>query len=214
MSKLEILMCLIILNFSLIGCISNQYPDSNYSIAVMNLRWTDDIGENHTSPIEIKLHMSESPIHVDNFIKLAENGSYNGTIFHRIIDDFMIQGGDFTNQDGSGGHAAEWYGYCNGDAADQNDCTLDSYTIPDEADNGLEHLPCTLSMAKTAKSNTGGSQFFIIPEDSSPSHLDGVHTVFGTVTSGCEYITQISEVETAENNRPIAGVTIVSIELQ
>ncbi len=65
-------------------------------------------------------------------------------------------------------------------------------------------------MAKTSYPNTGGSQFFIIPEDSTPNWLDGVHTVFGTVISGCEHITTISEVETGLGDRPVYPVTILT----
>ena len=82
--------------------------------------------------------------------------------------------------------------------------------MPDEADNGLLHDSCTISMAKTGQPNTGGSQFFLIPEDSNPSHLDGVHTVFGTITSGCSYVTQISEVQTDSNDKPLADVILES----
>ena len=113
-----------------------------------------------------------------------------------------IQGGDFENGDGTGGYAAKWYGICDGDVMNQSDCPNEVYyNVPDEADNGLMHNPCTISMAKTSMPNTGGSQFFIIPEDSTPSWLDGVHTVFGTVTSGCEYITTISEVATEQERQ-------------
>jgi cyclophilin family peptidyl-prolyl cis-trans isomerase len=63
-------------------------------------------------------------------------------------------------------------------------------------------------MAKTSMPNTGGSQFFIIPEDSTPDWLDGAHTVFGTVTSGCEHITTISEVATGQSDRPVLPVVI------
>jgi cyclophilin family peptidyl-prolyl cis-trans isomerase len=66
-------------------------------------------------------------------------------------------------------------------------------------------------MAKTSAENTGGSQFFLIPEDSNPSHLDGVHTVFGTITSGCDYVTQISEVQTDSNDKPISDVILQSV---
>ena len=63
-------------------------------------------------------------------------------------------------------------------------------------------------MSKTSNPNTGGSQFFIVPEDSNPSHLDGEHTVFGEITDGCEHITTISEVTTGASNRPIPPVMI------
>ena len=91
----------------------------------------------------------------------------------------------------------------------ESDCPSQVYyNVPDEADNGLIHTSCKISMAKTSMPNTGGSQFFIIPEDSTPNWLDGVHTVFGTVTSGCEHITTISEVATGQNDRPVVPVVI------
>ena len=64
--------------------------------------------------ITIELDFTAAPIHVDNFIKHVDAGNYDGAIFHRIIDDFMIQGGDFQNGDGTGGYAYQWYGYCDG----------------------------------------------------------------------------------------------------
>ena len=117
--------------------------------------------------IAIELDGTAALMHVDNFIKHVEAGNYDGAIFHRIIDDFMIQGGDFQNGVGTGGYAYEWYGYCDGqkmnNSEDCSDPTL--YTLPDEADNGLNHLACMISMAKTTQPNTGGSQFFIMPDD-------------------------------------------------
>ena len=173
-----------------------------------------------------KLHAAECPITVGNFVGLAtgqipwtdpNTGEpagrplYDGTIFHRVIDDFMIQGGDFTNGDGTGGHAAKWFGYCNGAQTSEAECAgQTSYTIPDEADNGRNHEPCTISMAKTSAANTGGSQFFLIPNDSTPNWLDGQHTVFGEITSGCNHVTAISATETGQNDRPVQDVELVS----
>ena len=166
-----------------------------------------------TVDIVIGLDSEAAPIHVDNFVKLAERGEYNNVIFHRIIDDFMIQGGDFQNEDGTGGYAAEFYGYCDGNEQ-PNPCNYETqYTVPDEADNGLVHDSCTISMAKTSNPNTGGSQFFLIPEDSEPSHLDGVHTVFGEITSGCNHVTAISEVPTGAQDKPINDVTLISVDI-
>ena len=68
-------------------------------------------------------------------------------------------------------------------------------------------------MAKTNNPNTGGSQFFLIPEDSNPSHLDGVHTVFGNIISGCNHVTAISEVPTAAQDRPVNDVTLISVDI-
>ena len=163
--------------------------------------------------IEIELDLNAAPIHSDNFIKHVQAGNYNGATFHRIIDDFMIQGGDFENGDGTGGYAYEWYGYCNGVAMDSSENCSNStlYTIPDEADNGLVHTSCKISMAKTSSPNTGGSQFFIMPGDiSQHTWLDGVHTVFGEVTSGCNSITLLSEVQTGNSDMPSIPVVINS----
>ena len=68
-------------------------------------------------------------------------------------------------------------------------------------------------MAKTSNPNTGGSQFFLIPEDSEPSHLNGVHTVFGEITSGCNHVTAISEVPTGAQDKPINDVTLISVDI-
>jgi len=93
-----------------------------------------------------------------------------------------------------------------------NDCSDETlYTMPDEVDNGLLHTPCSISMAKTTPPHTGGSQFFLIPEDSAPSYLNGVHTVFGNITEGCEFVTAISEVATNSNDVPNNPVTLVSV---
>ena len=166
-----------------------------------------DATANYTVVIELD-HVN-APFHADNFRNHTLEGNYNDVTFHRIIDDFMIQGGDFQNNDGTGGYAAKWYGVCNGQFMNGSDCSnSESYNVHDEADNGLDHLSCTISMAKTSYPNTGGSQFFIIPEDSTPDWLNGAHTVFGTVTSGCEHITTISEVETGQGDRPVLPVVI------
>ena len=163
--------------------------------------------------IEIELDLNAAPIHSDNFLKHVQAGNYNGATFHRIIDDFMIQGGDFENGDGTGGYAYEWYGYCNGQAMNSSENCSNStlYTIPDEADNGLVHTSCKISMAKTSAPNTGGSQFFIMPGDiSQHTWLDGVHTVFGEVTIGCNSITLLSEVQTGNSDIPSIPVVINS----
>ena len=166
-----------------------------------------------TYTIEIELYHDLAPIHTDNMRSLAQAGMYDNVTFHRIIDNFMIQGGDFENNDGTGGYAAHWYGYCDGEyMSNSADCDSETlYTLPDEADNGLRHLPCMVSMAKTSQPNTGGSQFFIMPDDiTEHDWLNGVHTVFGKVTSGCEHVTTLSEVETGAYDRPVIPVIITS----
>ena len=190
--------------------------DSDYTNISMQIFHGESV-ENETTnfTITIKLNHSAAPVHAGNMVKHVTAGNYNMTHFHRIIDDFMIQGGDFENHDGTGGYAADWYGYCNGQSmSNQADCSQNSWTIPDEADNGLQHLACTISMAKTSQPNTGGSQFFLMPDDiTHHSWLDGVHTVFGEVTDGCEHITTISEVSTGDYDRPIVPVVILSVTI-
>ena len=167
----------------------------------------EDAEENYT--VVIMLYDESVPLHAHNFISHALDGNFNNVTFHRVIDNFMIQGGDFQNHDGTGGYAANWYGYCNGQEVEQSECSSEeSWTVPLEADLGLQHLPCTVSMARSSYPNSAGSQFFIVPEDSNPSHLDGEYSVFGEVTEGCEHITTISQVETGQNDRPILPVVI------
>ncbi|MDB4865104.1 peptidylprolyl isomerase [Euryarchaeota archaeon] len=167
-----------------------------------------------TANIVIDLNAAEAPNHVENFIDHSNSGNYDATVFHRIIDNFMVQGGDFESGTGSGGYAHNWYGYCDGEASENSDsCAQQRWTVGDEANNGLTHEPGALSMAKTSAANTGGSQFFIVPEDSNPSHLDGVHTVFGKVSSGLSAVTDISDVETGSDDRPLYDVRLLSVSI-
>jgi len=165
-----------------------------------------DEGNRTNGSIVIELYTNDAPLHVDSFVTHIESGSYNNIIFHRVIAGFVIQGGDFENQDGSGGYAGDWYGYCNGEPA--TTCDTADMTIPSEADNGLTHGPGTLAMARASDPDSGGSQFYIVPSDSMPSHLDGSYTVFGQVTSGMEHVDAISEVDTDSSDTPIYDVII------
>ena len=184
--------------------------DVTTDIVELEMTWN---GGADSGTITIELYPTDAPDHVDNFKTLINDGDYDNTIFHRIINGFMIQGGDFTNQDGTGGHAGAFYGYCNGQLSEDSTCSgagNSAWTVPDEADNGRVHDACTISMAKTSAPHTGGSQFFLIPEDSAPDWLDGVHTVFGSITDGCEHVTSISDVPTGQNDLPEQSVTLVS----
>jgi peptidyl-prolyl cis-trans isomerase B (cyclophilin B) len=203
------LFIVILLLLSIIN-VANR-AETTTDIVELEMSWN---GGANSGVITIELYPDDAPVHVENFKLLVEQGRYDGTIFHRIIDDFMIQGGDFTRGDGTGGHAAKFFGYCDGQAS-ETDCAggSASYTIGDEADNGLLHEVCTISMAKTSAPHTGGSQFFLIPQDSNngdgPSWLDGVHTVFGSITSGCDIVTAISHVDTGEQDKPVQDVKLV-----
>ena len=163
--------------------------------------------------ITLELNHSASPITSMNFQLLATMGCYDNTIFHRVIDGFIIQGGDFTNQDGTGGHAASWQGYCNGEQIPESNCSgISSYTIPDETNNNLTHQPYALSMAKTSAANTGGSQFFIM-DNNTASWLDGQHTVFGKVILGFGVVDSISATQTGQNDRPTNDVRILDAHI-
>ncbi|MDB4758349.1 peptidylprolyl isomerase [Candidatus Poseidoniaceae archaeon] len=166
----------------------------------------------HVGNMTLRLNHLTAPVHASNFALLSEMGCYDNVSFHRVIQGFMIQSGDFTNGDGTGGHAASWQGYCNGQAStNQNACTSSSWTIPDEANN-LTHVPYVLSMAKTSNAHTGGSQFFIVSPGSNPSHLDGVHTVFGSIHSGYSTVDYIDAVQTGGNSGsdPVKEIKIMN----
>ena len=179
--------------------------NQNITLEVSYIPW-NSTGEEDSriyGTIVIELFPNEAPLHVDGFVNHIESDGYNHTLFHRVIDGFMIQGG---NINGEGGYAGDWYGYCNGEPA--TTCDTADMTIPSEADNGLTHGPGTLAMARTSDPDSAGSQFYIVPSDSMPSHLDGTYTVFGQVISGMEHVDAISEVDTDSSDAPIDDVII------
>ena len=215
--KTAAFLILVLFTFSTPGCLEDLvdeveiYQGETSTVTMEIVHAESAANATLTYTIEIELYHDAAPNHADSFRKHAQQGNYDNVTFHRIIDDFMIQGGDFENNDGTGGYAAQWYGYCNGSETTEECSSPSSYTLPDEADNGLLHLPCMLSMAKTSQPNTGGSQFFIMPGDiTQHTWLDGVHTIFGKVISGCEHVTTLSEVATDGNDRPVVPVIIVS----
>jgi len=138
--------------------------------------------------IAIELLDEDAPKTVENFRKLAGEGFYDGVIFHRVIPDFMIQGGDPTGT-GSGGPG---------------------YTFEDEI-NEHRVVRGALAMAN-AGPNTNGSQFFVVTAEACP-WLDGKHTVFGRVSGGMDVIDDISAIETDARDRPREDVTIERVEL-
>jgi cyclophilin family peptidyl-prolyl cis-trans isomerase len=144
--------------------------------------------QTNQGPIEIELFDDDAPKTVENFKKLANDGFYNGVIFHRVIPDFMIQGGDPTGT-GTGGPG---------------------YQFEDEFnDHKVERG--ALAMAN-AGPNTNGSQFFIVTAEATP-WLDGKHTVFGKVTSGMEVVDEIEQTETDTRDKPLEEMRIESISL-
>ncbi|MBP5179690.1 MAG: peptidylprolyl isomerase [Clostridiales bacterium] len=146
--------------------------------------------------IKAELYPQIAPITVENFIKLASSGFYNGLTFHRIIPGFMIQGGD-PEGTGMGGPG---------------------YSIKGEfASNGfintLNHSRGVLSMARSMLPDSAGSQFFIMHEDA--PHLDGEYAAFGKVFEGIEVVDKVASVKTDYNDKPLEPVVIeiMSVEV-
>jgi peptidyl-prolyl cis-trans isomerase B (cyclophilin B) len=138
--------------------------------------------------ISIELFDDDAPKTVENFLKLSREGFYNGVIFHRVIPDFMIQGGDPTGT-GSGGPG---------------------YQFEDEF-NDHKVVRGALAMAN-AGPNTNGSQFFIVTTPEA-SWLDGKHTVFGRVTDGMDVVDTISGLDTDARDRPRTDVIIERVDV-
>lgn len=188
-------------------------PQSGDTLAVIKTNMGD---------IKIKLFPEEAPKTVENFTTHAKNGYYNGVIFHRVIKDFMIQGGD---PDGTGmGGESIW-----------------GRSFADEFDPSLHNLRGALSMAN-AGPNTNGSQFFIVQANTVPANmlsqmkqmpesfpestvkayaelggtpwLDFRHTVFGQVVEGMDVVDSIAAVKVGPNDKPVESVVIETIEIE
>ncbi len=142
----------------------------------------------------------------ENFIELAKQGKYDGAPFHRIIKGFMIQGGDFTNRNGTGGHSAKGKGT----------------TIGDKYDARLSHLRGALSWAKTMMPHSIGSQFFIVHPAEGTHFLDHPenggsaegYSVFGQLFDGFDVLDEIAKVRTDSNDRPYDDVIIESVKIE
>lgn len=143
--------------------------------------------------IKLELFPQDAPKTVANFVKLAESNFYDGTTFHRVIPDFMIQGGDPLSKD---------------DNPDNDGTGGPGYMFEDEI-NSRKIVRGTLAMAN-AGPDTNGSQFFIVTADATP-WLDGKHTVFGQVTDGMDVVEAINKVERDGNDRPIKNVVVSKI---
>ncbi len=144
------------------------------------------------SQIKAELYPEIAPISVDNFVSLINKGYYNGLVFHRVINGFMIQGGcpDGTGMAGPG------------------------YQIPGEfkqngVENTLVHTKGVLSMARSGHPDSAGSQFFIMHQDS--PHLDGQYAAFGKVIEGIEFVDAIANVQTGMGDRPLEDVVMKEV---
>ena len=157
------------------------HPNANYTAIIRT----------NQGPITVELFASQAPNTVNSFVFLAQEGFYNGIIFHRVIQGFMIQGGDPTGTGGGG----------------------PGYQYEDEIDPSLGfEAPGILAMAnRGVGTRTNGSQFFITAAPT--PHLNGNHTIFGRGTNGQESVTEISLVRTGQGDRPLNPVIIQSIEI-
>ncbi len=145
--------------------------------------------------VVIELRPDIAPVTVENFVKLAKQGFYDGLTFHRVISGFMIQGG-CPQGNGTGGPG---------------------YTIKGEFEangikNDLKHSRGVISMARAMNPNSAGSQFFIMHQDA--PHLDGQYAAFGTVTEGMDIVDEIADCDTDRNDKPLTSQIIKTITIE
>lgn len=192
-----------------------KYPQLNLE----NQQGPTAVLKTNQGKIKIQLFPEQAPMTVENFIRLAQKGYYDGTIFHRVISDFMIQGGD-PEGNGTGGESI-W-----------------GHPFEDELSRELFNIRGALSMANSG-SNTNGSQFFIVQNKNMPKRyikqmepagypkeiihaykqggtpwLDGRHTVFGQVITGMDVVDKIAKSKKDKMDKPLEDITIESIQVQ
>ncbi len=176
---------------SLVGCSNNtedevRTPPEELPVATIVFK---DYGT-----VEAELYPHIAPNTVNNFISLANSGFYDNLTFHRIIKDFMIQGGD-PEGTGIGGP-----GY-----------SIKGEFTSNDFKNDLKHTEGVLSMARSQDNDSAGSQFFIMTKEA--PHLDGQYASFGKVISGMDIIHEIENVETDSNDKPLKDIVIESIKV-
>ena len=142
-----------------------------------------------------ELYPETAPITVENFAKLVKEGFYDGLIFHRVIEGFMIQGGDPTGT-GMGGPGYQIKGEFSSNGVK----------------NDLKHTRGVLSMARSMMPDSAGSQFFIMHEDA--PHLDGQYAAFGKVVSGMDAVDEIAETDTDYNDKPLNAQIMKSVTIK
>lgn len=144
--------------------------------------------------IKLELYPKAAPITVENFVNLVNEGFYDGLIFHRVIKDFMIQGGD-PEGTGMGG----------------SDTKIKGEFKQNGWDNPISHVRGVISMARSRSMDNASSQFFICHGDA--TYLDGQYAAFGKVTEGMDVVDEIASVPTDKNDRPVEDVVIKTIKV-
>lgn len=145
--------------------------------------------------VKIELYPQIAPETVNNFVNLAQSGYYDGLIFHRVIQGFMIQGGDPTGT-GTGGPGYRIKG----------EFTSNGFQ------NDLRHTPGVISMARSMDPNSAGSQFFIMTSDS--PHLNENYAGFGMVIEGLEYVMDLEKVKTDPRDKPLVDEVMEKVEVE
>ncbi|MEF9990537.1 MAG: peptidylprolyl isomerase [Peptostreptococcaceae bacterium] len=191
MIKKGFLSALLVTALALVGCSNKsdeevRTPPKDLPIAIITI---ENLGT-----IEAELYPHIAPNTVNNFIHLANTGFYDNLTFHRIIKDFMIQGGD-PEGTGIGGP-----GY-----------SIKGEFANNKFENDLKHTEGVLSMARSQQKDSAGSQFFIMTADS--PHLDKDYAGFGKVISGMDIVDKIESIETGANDAPSTKVVIKSIKV-
>ena len=193
MRKKIILALCLVMSLCLVACSNKTNKNEETRIPPKELPIATIVVKNYGT-IEAELYPHIAPNTVNNFIYLANSGFYDGLTFHRVIKDFMIQGGD-PNGNGTGGP-----GYSiKGEFSNNN------------FKNNLKHTEGVLSMARSQNKNSAGSQFFIVTKDQ--PGLDGDYATFGKVISGMDVVHKIEDAQTDSNDKPLKSVIIESIKV-
>ena len=168
----------------LVGC--NKKKKGSAEVPDISGKHNVEITVKDYGTVKVELDADVAPISVDNFLNLAKEGFYDGLTFHRIIDGFMIQGGD-PKGNGTGG----------------SDKTIKGEFKSNGVENSISHVRGTISMARSQAKDSASSQFFIVHQDS--TYLDGEYAAFGTVTEGMEIVDQIcADIKVEDGNGTVA----------
>lgn len=171
---------------SLVGCSSSKTTEKTKKTKTLKGNYQVEIKIKDYGTIYAEIDADTAPITVTNFVNLCKNHFYDGLTFHRIIKDFMIQGGD-PNGDGTGG----------------SEETIKGEFSDNGVENPLKHTRGALSMARSQDNDSASSQFFIVQKTA--SHLDGQYAVFGYVYEGMDIVDKIcDDVQVEDNNGTVA----------
>jgi len=177
------------------NCVFKIAPDaSKVDLSMIDLDKTRVVLVTNHGEMLVSFRPDKAPNHVRNFLKLAQQGFYDGTKFHRVIRNFMIQGGDPHTKDDTKQHL-----WGQGDPG---------YKIDAEF-NDIKHVRGVLSMARSSAPNSAGSQFYIVHKDS--PHLDGQYTAFGNLESGADTLDSIASTRVGARDMPVEPVVLEAV---